>query len=32
MAEQIGRALGAKVEFIDDADSFDAVVDLQSGA
>jgi ABC-type amino acid transport substrate-binding protein len=32
MAEQIGRALGVKVEFIDDADSFDAVVDLQSGA
>lgn len=28
MAEQIGRALGVKVEFIDDADSFDAVVDL----
>ena len=27
MAEQIGRALGIKVEFID-ADSFDAVVDL----
>jgi polar amino acid transport system substrate-binding protein len=28
MAAQIGRALGVKVEFIDDADSFDAVVDL----
>jgi polar amino acid transport system substrate-binding protein len=28
MAEQIGRALGVKVEFVDDADSFDAVVDL----
>jgi polar amino acid transport system substrate-binding protein len=28
MAEQIGRALGVKVEFIDDAISFDAVVDL----
>jgi polar amino acid transport system substrate-binding protein len=28
MAEQIGRALGIKVEFIDDADSFDAVVNL----
>ena len=28
MAEEIGRALGVKVEFIDDADSFDAVVDL----
>jgi polar amino acid transport system substrate-binding protein len=28
MAEQIGRALGIKVEFIDDADSFDSVVDL----
>jgi polar amino acid transport system substrate-binding protein len=27
MAEQIGRALGVKVDFIDDADSFDAVVD-----
>ena len=28
MAEQIGRALGMKVEFIDEANSFDAVVDL----
>ena len=28
LAEQIGRALGIKVEFIDDANSFDAVVDL----
>src|SRR5580658_2923504 len=28
MAQQIGRALGVKVEFIDDADSFDAVVNL----
>jgi ABC-type amino acid transport substrate-binding protein len=28
MAAQIGRALGVKVEFVDDADSFDAVVDL----
>ena len=28
LAEQIGRALGIKVEFIDVADSFDAVVDL----
>jgi polar amino acid transport system substrate-binding protein len=28
MAEEIGRALGVKVEFVDDADSFDAVVDL----
>jgi polar amino acid transport system substrate-binding protein len=32
MAEQIGRALGVKVEFIDDADSFDAVVDLVTTA
>ena len=28
MAQQIGRALGVRVEFIDDADSFDAVVEL----
>ena len=28
LAEQIGRALGVKVELIDDADSFDAVIDL----
>src|SRR5215831_11109569 len=28
LAEQIGRALGVKIEFIDDADSFDAVIDL----
>jgi polar amino acid transport system substrate-binding protein len=28
MAQQIGRALGVRVEFIEDADSFDAVVDL----
>src|SRR5262249_19350510 len=28
MARQIGRALGVKVEFVDSADSFDAVVDL----
>ena len=28
MAEQIARALGVKVVFIDEADSFDAVVDL----
>jgi ABC-type amino acid transport substrate-binding protein len=28
MAQQIGRALGVAVEFIEDADSFDAVVDL----
>jgi polar amino acid transport system substrate-binding protein len=28
MAEQIGRALGVKVEFIDDANSFDEVIDL----
>ena len=28
MAQQIGRALGVRVEFIDEADSFDAVVDL----
>ena len=28
MAQQIGRALGVGVEFIEDADSFDAVVDL----
>jgi polar amino acid transport system substrate-binding protein len=28
MAKQIGRALGVKVEFVDEADSFDAVVDL----
>ena len=28
MAEQIGRALGIKVEFINDANSFDAVVNL----
>src|SRR6516225_5446137 len=32
LAEQIGRALGVKVEFIDDADSFDAVVDLVATA
>jgi ABC-type amino acid transport substrate-binding protein len=28
MARQIGRALGIKVEFVDNADSFDGVVDL----
>jgi ABC-type amino acid transport substrate-binding protein len=28
MARQIGRALGVKVEFSEDADSFDAVVDM----
>ena len=28
MAQEIGRALGVRVEFIEDADSFDAVVDL----
>jgi polar amino acid transport system substrate-binding protein len=28
LAEQIGRALGVKVQLIDDADSFDAVIDL----
>jgi polar amino acid transport system substrate-binding protein len=28
MAEQIARALGVKVVFIDEADSFDAVIDL----
>jgi polar amino acid transport system substrate-binding protein len=28
MAQQIGRALGVSVKFIEDADSFDAVVDL----
>jgi polar amino acid transport system substrate-binding protein len=28
IAQQIGQALGVKVEFIEDADSFDAVVDL----
>jgi len=28
MARQIGRALGVKVEFVDSADSFDAVVDF----
>jgi ABC-type amino acid transport substrate-binding protein len=31
MARQIGRAMGIKVEFIKDADSFDAVVDLVAG-
>jgi polar amino acid transport system substrate-binding protein len=28
MAQQIGRALGVKIEFLEDADSFDSVVDL----
>jgi polar amino acid transport system substrate-binding protein len=28
MAEQIGRALGVKVEFVDSAESFDSVVDF----
>jgi polar amino acid transport system substrate-binding protein len=28
MAQQIGRALGVKIEFVEDATSFDAVVDL----
>ena len=28
LAQQIGRALGVRVEFIEDADTFDAVVDL----
>ena len=28
IAQQIGQALGVRVEFIEDADSFDAVVDL----
>jgi polar amino acid transport system substrate-binding protein len=28
MARQIGRALGVRVEFVEDADTFDAVVDL----
>jgi polar amino acid transport system substrate-binding protein len=28
LAEEIGRALGVKVELIDDADTFDAVIDL----
>jgi polar amino acid transport system substrate-binding protein len=28
LAEEIGRALGVKVEVIDDADTFDAVIDL----
>jgi len=28
MAQQIGRALEVKIEFLDDADSFDAVVDF----
>ena len=28
LAQQIGRALGVKVEFVDDAESFDAVVDF----
>ncbi len=32
MAQQIGRALGVAVEFIEDADSFDAVVDLVASA
>jgi ABC-type amino acid transport substrate-binding protein len=32
LAKQIGHALGVKVEFIDDADSFDAVVDLVAAA
>jgi polar amino acid transport system substrate-binding protein len=32
MAQQIGRALGVRVEFIEDADSFDAVVDLVAAA
>jgi len=31
MAQQIGRALGVKVEFLDDATSFDAVVDFVAG-
>jgi ABC-type amino acid transport substrate-binding protein len=31
MAQQIGRALGVKVEFVDNAESFDAVVDLVAG-
>src|SRR4051794_27662448 len=28
MAQQIGRALGVRVEFVDDAESFDGVVDF----
>ena len=32
MAQQIGRALGVAVEFIEDADLFDAVVDLVAAA
>ena len=32
MAQQIGRALGVAVEFIEDADSFDAVVNLVAAA
>ena len=28
MAQQIGRALGVKIEFVEDATSFDSVVDL----
>ena len=28
MAQQIGRALGIRVEFVDNAESFDSVVDL----
>jgi polar amino acid transport system substrate-binding protein len=32
MAQQIGRALGVRVEFIEDADSFDAVVDMVAAA
>jgi polar amino acid transport system substrate-binding protein len=28
MAQQIGRALGVRVEFVDDAESFDSVVDF----
>ncbi|HEY7165532.1 MAG TPA: transporter substrate-binding domain-containing protein, partial [Candidatus Binatia bacterium] len=31
MTRQIGRALGVKVEFVDNAESFDAVVDLVAG-
>ena len=32
IAQQIGQALGVRVEFIEDADSFDAVVDLVAAA
>src|SRR5262249_57755325 len=31
MTRQIGQALGVKVEFVDNAESFDAVVDLVAG-